>query len=413
MTDDIRVAVDVAGRTIEAGTAYVDRRRNTVTTSFSYNADYLADPEAYALDPALPLEAGRGHVDGLPGAFADCAPDRWGRRLITKRIRAEEGGRSPRQLSELDYLLGVSDVTRQGALRFRRKGDTEFAHPSADVPKLVRLPELLTAADRVARDDVEPNPSAIKILLDAGTGTLGGARPKASVIGDDGRLHIAKFPHHNDRWDVMAWEKTALDLAERAGIAVPGRRITRVGDRTVLLLERFDRRGRDRIGYISAMTLVQGNDGDDHDYIDLAAELADRSADADADLEQLWRRAAFSVAVHNTDDHLRNHGFLRTANAWRLSPAFDINPNPDLGDERATSIGWVSHRGAEFDGLMTAADAFGVGPRRAHEILNDVSTATAGWRDVAAANGVPEREFTLFEAAFESFHDEVHRSRGG
>lgn len=398
------MAVDISGETVEVGTAYVGRRRKTVTTTFVYDTGYLANPAAYAIDPALPLDTGRGHVDGLPGAFADCAPDRWGRRLITKRIRAENGGRSVRQISEVDYLLGVSDATRQGALRFRRKGDETFAHPAAEVPKLVRLPELLTAADRVARDD-DSDLAAIKILLAAGTGTLGGARPKASVVGDDGLLYIAKFPHHTDQWDVMAWEKTALDLAERAGIQVPGRRITHVDGRTVLLLERFDRRGAERVGYLSAMTLVRGHDGDDHDYIDLAADLTDYSAAADKDLEALWRRAAFSVAIHNIDDHFRNHGFLRAGNAWRLSPAFDINPNPDLGEERTTSIGWVTDRGSEFDGLMTAAHAFGISAERAGEILREVSAAITPWREVATSNGVHERQFALFEAVFEGFRD--------
>ncbi|WP_063740142.1 type II toxin-antitoxin system HipA family toxin [Amycolatopsis jejuensis] len=404
MSDEIRVAVTIGSEPVEAGTAYFHRRRKSVTTTFTYDTDYLANPAAYAIDPALPLDTGRGYVDGLPGAFADCAPDRWGRGLITRRIRAGEP--APRQISDVDYLLGVSDVTRQGALRFRRKGDPEFAHPAADVPKLVRLPELLAAADHVARDD-EAALSEIKILLDAGTGTLGGARPKASVTGDDGLLYIAKFPHHHDRWNVMAWEKTALDLAEQAGIAVPGRRLTQVGDRTVLLLERFDRRGGERIGYWSAMTLGQGNDGGDHDYLDLAADLTDHSAAADEDLEELWRRAAFSVAIHNTDDHFRNHGVLRAGNAWRLSPAFDLNPNPDLAEQRTTGIGGVTDRRSELPGLRTAADAFGIRPARAREILTDVSASISRWREVAASNGVPEREFARFAAVFDSFRDDV------
>jgi HipA-like C-terminal domain/Sigma-70, region 4 len=201
------------------------------------------------------------------------------------------------------------------------------------VPKIVNLPEVLNASDRVARGDTIDlaDLSAIRILLDAGTGTLGGARPKASVVGDDGVLQIAKFPHPDDDWEVMAWEKTALDLAERAGIEVPRRTIAHINGRAVLLLDRFDRSGGQRVGYMSAMTLVQGRDGGGsgaRDYLELAAELADVSAATDADLSALWRRIAFSVAIHNTDDHFRNHGFLRQGSGWRLSPVFDVNPNP-------------------------------------------------------------------------------------
>jgi serine/threonine-protein kinase HipA len=411
VSDELEVALDLGGETVHVGTAYVRTRRKVTTTDFTYSSDYLANRAAYAIDPALPLDTGRGFVEGLPGAFSDCAPDRWGRRLIEKRIRAEEGSRTPRFVDELDYLLGVSDLTRQGALRFRLRGEADYAEPSTDVPKVVHLPELLHASDRVARDDVDPaDLSAIKILLGAGTGTLGGARPKASIVGDDGLLYIAKFPHPQDDWDVMAWEKTALDLAERAGIDVPSRQITRVDERTVLLLERFDRRDAARIGYISAMTLVRGRDGGGsgvHDYVELAAELADVSAATDDDLAALWRRVAFSVAVHNTDDHFRNHGLLRSAGGWRLSPVFDVNPNPDVAEERITGIGGATTRGEELEGLMANAADFGLSEREARSILAEVSDATRAWREVASANGAPAADIRRFEDAFEGLRDQM------
>ncbi len=399
MTEEIEVSIDLAGRTVVAGTARFDRRRNETTTSFTYDTAYLADPEAYPIDPALAFDTRGGVVSGLPGAFADCAPDRWGRRLISKRIRASESG-APRSIGDLDYLLGVSDVTRQGALRFRRPGHTEFENTDADVPRRIRLPELLRAADRFTRDESGDDLSAVKVLLNAGTGSLGGARPKASVIGDDGLLYIAKFPHHNDDWDVMAWEKTALDLAARAGVAVPNRHLVKVSGRSVLLLERFDRRNGQRVGYQSAMTLVQGSDGGHYDYLDLAAELSDASGRADDDLAQMWRRMAFSVAVHNTDDHLRNHGVLHERKGWRLSPAFDVNPNPDASAERATSIAGASARQDEAEALLLVASEFGLTDDQARQILLEVDEATEPWREVAAANEVPASEISRFAGAF-------------
>lgn len=413
MSDELAVALDLDGQTVEVGVAQIHRRRRTTTTDFTYSPDYLANPAAYAIDPALPMDTGRGVVEGLPGVFSDCAPDRWGQRLIEKRIRAEAGPGTPRSISELDHLLGVSDMTRQGALRFRLRGETEFADPSTDVPKLVRLPELLRASDRLARDD-RSDPadlSVIKILLGAGTGTLGGARPKASVVGDDGTLHIAKFPHPHDTWDVMAWEKTALDLAELAGIDTPPRELTRVGDRAVLLLQRFDRHAGRRVGYISAMTLVGGRDGKSdgtRDYLDLAAEIADVSVATDDDLAALWRRVAFSVAIHNTDDHFRNHGLLRSHGGWRLSPVFDVNPNPDTAEERATAIAGATTRRDELDGLVVSAPSFGLADTAARTVLAEIYAATSGWRDVAAANGVRRSECTRFEDAFDGLREDAH-----
>lgn len=400
MTDEIEVAVDLGDRTVAAGIARFDRRRNETTTSFVYDTAYMADPESYPIDPALSFDSRGGVVSGLPGAFADCAPDRWGRKLITKRIRASEAG-APRTIGDLDYLLGVSDATRQGALRFRRAGSAHFENSDSDVPQRIRLPELLRASDRVARDDVD-DLSAIKVLLNAGTGSLGGARPKASVIGDDGLLYIAKFPHHTDEWDVMAWEKTALDLAERAGVAVPNRSLTKVSGRSVLLLERFDRRATQRVGYMSAMTLIQGTDGGRYDYLDVGAELADVSGAADNDLAQMWRRVTFSVAIHNTDDHMRNHGLLYEREGWRLAPTFDVNPNPDDSEERATSIAGATSRRDEVDGLMMAAPDFGLSDEEARRIMSEVDDATSSWREVAAANGVSASEITRFNGAFET-----------
>lgn len=208
------------------------------------------------------------------------------------------------------------------------------------------------------------------------------------ILADDGRLLLAKFPHHNDDWDVMAWEKTALDIAERARIDVPGRRLVGLDGRHVLLLDRFDRDGERRIPYISAMTLVGGRDGDDHDYTDVAANLADHGSHVSADLEQLFRRAVLNSALHNTDDHLRNHGFLGSRAGWRLSPAFDVNPNPDLGANRVTSIAAASTTMDEPAGLLALASDCRLSRARVGAVIAEVLTAVAHWATIASGNGI-------------------------
>ena len=400
--------VEIDGRTRLAGDTYFNFRRGRLTATFSYDRDYVASPGAYAIDPALGLTTGSWPLpDGLPGAFSDAAPDRWGRNLIARRLRGEAGtaGRPAPTLDDRDYLLGVSDETRQGALRFKTDATDEFQHPAPDVPKLIALPSLLHAADAVSRDESD-NLEAIKVLLDAGTGSLGGARPKASVRDGD-RLMIAKFPHHADGWSVIAWEKTALDLAEAAGISVPKRQLVGVEGSPVLLLDRFDRDGTDRVGYISAMTLLEAVDGQSRDYTEIAEVIPESSSAAVDDLRQLWRRIAFSVAIHNTDDHLRNHGLLRRNSGWRLAPGFDINPNPDLSVQRVTSIGGAINPAEEVNALLVYAESFGLTDSQARAVLREVGEAAGSWKSVARGNGIVPAEITRFEQTLRHTIDAV------
>ncbi|MFE1596937.1 type II toxin-antitoxin system HipA family toxin [Nocardia sp. NPDC058705] len=410
--DKLVVAIDLDGDTTDAAIAHFNRRGGSISTTIQYFPSYLSNPRAYAIDPAIPLTAGSFSVRGLPGAFSDCAPDRWGKNLVTKRLAAQarEQGRRPATVTDIDLLVGVADATRQGALRFRNVDEHDFLHSDSSIPPLVELPRLLRAADRVT---FGPQPrssdlAAIKELLGAGTGTLGGARPKASIRDGD-RLLIAKFPHQDDAVDVMAWECTALDLAQRAGIEVPPHRISRVDGRTVLLLDRFDRHPStgQRVGYISAMTLTEHSDGDVADYLDLAAALSVTGHRPKDDLAALWRRMAFSVAIHNTDDHLRNHGFLHVRNGWTLAPLFDVNPDPDPHSERVTGISGARAADDEIDALMTSAAEFGLAPNQAAAILAEVFTATRDWRTVATANGIPAPQATVFESTFDRLRDEA------
>ncbi|QNE35306.1 type II toxin-antitoxin system HipA family toxin [Leifsonia shinshuensis] len=395
--------VDLAGTALPAGRLHTSLRRGRVSSTFTYDAAFLADGSAYAIDPALPLTRGAWPVRGsLPGSFLDAAPDRWGRNLISRRARAAAAaeGRPAPQLDDRDFLLGVSDLTRQGALRFRTPDDEAFQHPSPDVPALIQLPRLLRASETVVRDG-DRDLAAVKALLDAGTGSLGGARPKASVR-DGAELAIAKFPHQDDSWDVMAWEKTALDLAASAGVTVAASELLEIEGRSVLVVRRFDRAGEERVGYISAMTLVQGADGDARDYLEVAdamTTVSDRTAD---DLAQLWRRIAFSAAIHNTDDHLRNLGYVRHRAGWRLSPAFDLNPNPNIAARRVTSIAGRSELGTERAGLLQAAPDFGLTEDAARRILVEVIDAVRGWRQTARANRIALSEIETFTPVFES-----------
>ncbi|MBM6980067.1 MAG: type II toxin-antitoxin system HipA family toxin [Actinomyces succiniciruminis] len=396
---DVEVLLDTESKPQRVGTAHFTRSRGQVSTTFLYDPAYLASGGP-SIDPSLRLDSGVQYSPGLLRAFADTAPDRWGRNLIAKaeRIRAREVNRTPRRLDEVDYLLGVSDNTRQGALRFRLLGQEEYLGEPSTVPRLVSLPHLLTAADQVQADD-DPA-AAIKQLLDTGTTGLGGARPKASVLLDDGGLAIAKFPHASDRWNAMAWEAVMLDLMQEVGIRCPQRRLVGVGERGVLVLRRFDRSHLGhRIGYISAMTATQGKDGEQYDYLDVVDSIRDLSRSPRSDLRELFVRAVFSVGFGNTDDHLRNHGFLMDRRSWRLSPVFDVNPNPELAAGRATSIVGADVFPDEAEALLALAEDCGLANAAAREVMARVARLGESWRDRARASRIPDREIALMADA--------------
>lgn len=395
---DVYLDLDGIQRTV--GQAWFTQRRGgPVTTVFAYSPDYLATPKSLSIDPALELVSGNQHINGIPGAFQDSAPDRWGRNLINKRHAATSEGRT-RDLNEVDYLSRVSDRTRQGALRFTQPGQTTFIDPDDRVPKLIHLPRLLQASHAVESDTDDLD--AVKELLDAGSGSLGGARPKASVLDQNNQLHVAKFPHRDDDWDVMGWECVALDLADKAGITTPARDLITVSDsHRALLLRRFDRtESANRVPYISAMTALAARDGEWHDYSEIAEALTDIGANVTHDLHALYRRVAFSVAIHNTDDHLRNHGFLATGGGWTLAPLFDVNPNPNPSAARVTGIAGSTTPDDEPAGLVTFAEECRLKPDQAHQIRSEVTEAVATWRDAANNRGIKAAEITRFEDAF-------------
>lgn len=311
------------------GTIRLDSVRGHETVMFHYDSSYLKIPPPL-LDPhILPLPGPQFPVNGeWFGFLSDVAPDRWGRKLIRRREK--------RPLMESDYLTGVCDLTRHGALRIKTDKDGPFV--AADLgnaaPPWTTLRKLECAARHFDADEQDDDSEKwIQDLLLPGS-SLGGARPKANVTAPDGSLWIAKFPSVKDEWDVGAREYETNVLARRAGLNVPEakcQKLSKTG--TTFFSKRFDRDGERRIHYASAMTMLGATDGeDDHSYLEIAEFIASNSADPTADLRELWGRMVFSMLVNNTDDHLRNHGFLLTRSGWRLAPMFDVNPNPGGGD---------------------------------------------------------------------------------
>ena len=399
----LEVYLDAVGGLRHVGSAYFHGRSGHLRTSFSYTREWLGDSQAFALAPSAPLQASSFQSEGLPGFLSDAAPDRWGRRLIFRgaQNRARQEGVAMRSLDDVDYLLGVDDWARMGALRLSVDDGRTYLGRGTDVPKLVRLPELLSASRSVSAgtDGWEE----VKSLLDAGSSSLGGARPKATVA-DGETLMVAKFPSVHDQWDVIAWEAWAIEMARRAKLLSPTTRLERVGESSVLLERRFDRDGDRRLAYLSGLSLLGLKDGAESDYAELGDALRVISAAPREDLEELFGRIVLSIAIHNTDDHLRNHGLLRTASGWRLSPLFDVNPNPHLEEGRALPV--FGETGAsEVDGLSELGSFLGVDRQRRVRIVAQVTAAFAYWESVARRLKCAEREIAMFSPMIE---DRLH-----
>jgi serine/threonine-protein kinase HipA len=402
---EVDVILRVADADVLAGRLWCHRRRGTESQTFAYTGEYLGLAGAYELDPLLPLVEGSQQTPAnraIFGAFSDAAPDRWGRRLIgrAEHRRVKREGGTARGFGEADYLLGVRDDLRQGAVRFRDDSGVFLAPPDAGVPSLLDLPRLLGAADRLERD--EESEDELAALLHGGS-SLGGARPKAHVLDDAGRIAIAKFPSPaNDDWDVMRWEAVALTLARSAGIGVPEHKLHLIDGKSVLVVDRFDRSGAARIGYVSALTMLERGDGEGGSYLEIADVIARHSPSATDDLRELWRRMAFSVLISNFDDHLRNHGFLRTSTAgWSLSPAFDLNPDPRPGERHLSTAIDFDDTEARVDLLLEVAPEFRLAPAQALDALQAVSAAVGCWREVAGRIGAGGDEIALMAGAFE------------
>ncbi len=410
---DFEVHISLDGVTHLVGRARSNRARGKEIVSFEYDDAWLRDANRFPLELGLPLTRGGYQPpagQAIHGSLADSAPDTWGRRLMQRaeRRRAEREGRAVRTLMESDYLLGVADETRLGALRFRPVGGEEFvARPRSGVPALVKLGALLESTERILRD--EETDEDLQMIFAPGS-SLGGARPKASVIDQHGRLSIAKFPKETDDYSMETWEEVALRLAERAGIRTAGHELLEVAGRAVLLSRRFDREGHQRIPFLSAMAMLGARDGEAGSYPEMVDVLSAHGAQATQDAHELYRRVAFNVLVSNVDDHLRNHGFLRRdRSGWVLSPAYDLNPVPvDLKTRVLTTNIDLDEGTCSVDLLESAAGYFALSLDDARTILGRVAGATSRWREVAREVGAPSAEIERMASAFE--HDDLDRA---
>lgn len=371
--------------------------------AYEHDPDWLRSPEAFQFDPALPLTPGPSHIRGdrkMFGALGDSAPDTWGRELMRRRERreAEAEGRAARTLQEADYLLGVSDLTRLGALRF--KVDGEFQAPQTrGVPTTAALGDLLQASQRIL--DGEDTGEDLRLVFAPGS-SLGGARPKASVHDWRGRLSIAKFSKRTDLYSISRWEAIALDMAEAAGIAVAEHDLADHASGPIFLSRRFDRtaEGR-RIPFISGMAMTEHRDGDDDgSYLELIDAINARGASPGRDRRELFRRIAFSILITNTDDHLRNTGFLwRGRKGWSLSPAYDVNPVPDGPRILSTRIDFDDGT-ASVDLLRSVAEYF-MPLDMADRVIGECAGVASRWRDFARRRNAPPVEVDRMRPAFD------------
>lgn len=375
--------------------------------SFVYDHDWLKSPYAQQVDPDLALFTGEQHsTDGKNfRSFLDSCPDRWGRLLMKRReaALARQGDRRPRVLTELDYLLGVHDFYRQGALRFKETVDGPFLdnNDRFAAPPFSSLRELEYAAGQIEGDDAsdEDHLKWLYMLMSPGS-SLGGARPKASAVDENNHLWIAKFPSRYDDHDLAAWEYVVHKLALKAGIEMAQCRLMKLGSHHhTFLTKRFDRTATGRLHFSSAMTQLGYYDGDyEASYLELAQFLTEKGANTKADLAQLWRRIVFNIAVSNTDDHLRNHGFLSTPTGWRLSPAYDINP---VTPANGLSLNISDNDNAlDFELAMDVIDFFQLSPKEARDIRDDVVSSVGSWVDEAKTVGLSRKEQEEMSGAF-------------
>ena len=396
------------------GTLEYDELRGKEVSSFELDGGYILHPTVPFLGPDIGLFRGKQYpaLSYGFGIFQDAAPDSWGRKIIRRR---EKRG----NLRESDYLLGVFDLTRIGALRFRLEGSESFVNADMHLSRNDQVGRMSEANEpRSGRKSLRENPAppwttlrtledssrrfeeddtdehALSVLLRPGT-SLGGARPKASVTAPDGNLWIAKFPSKEDDFDTGAWEFLVHILAADAGLHVPeakAQKFSKTG--TTFLCRRFDRDGLRRIPFASAMAMLGCEDRQEEyngTYLDIAGFLMQHGAKPDEDLPELWRRMVFSLLVSNTDDHLHNHGFVAEHGRWRLSPAYDLNANV----KRPQSLSLELDAGVPIESigtLLAAADYFRLDKAEAEATLSRIRSAVAKWRDVAARIGISRRE---------------------
>lgn len=395
---------------MKLGRLYVDQARGSEQYAFEYDETWLTTSRfAYVLDPDLSLYKGRQYpIDkNTFGTFADSAPDRWGRLLMQRREKfiADKEGRKPKKLLDSDYLLGVYDETRMGAIRFCTEDGGPFLSADREMaaPPWARLRNLEEASRQFEKDESSVDDKWLRQLIGPGS-SLGGARPKATVQAVDGSLWIAKFPSKHDDNNTGAWEKVVHDLARMCGLNVPESRLetfSKLG--STFLVKRFDRDGDRRIHFASAMTMLGKTDGasssDGTSYLELVSFLRANGASPKTDLVEMFRRVVFNMAVSNTDDHLRNHGFILTRTGWRLSPLFDVNPFP-YGEYLALNVSEEDNT-IDFDLAVDTAEYYGISNNEAKKIAEEISIVVRNnWERLAVSYKLSRGSIERMRPAF-------------
>jgi serine/threonine-protein kinase HipA len=379
------------------------------TFSFEYDKDWIYSHEQMLLDPDLGWYSGPQYPNNKDnfGIFLDSMPDTWGRTLMQRRepLRAREEGKEPRKLHDIDFLLGVYDDSRMGALRFKLDPNGPFLETgsSTTTPPWTTLGELQEAVRIIESDEDDEHIKKWILMLIAPGSSLGGARPKANFTDSSKNLWIAKFPSKNDKIDKAAWELLAYRLALKAGIRMSESRITKLsGAYNTFLTKRFDRILNERIHFASSMTMTGNYEEALRDknasYLEIAEFIKYSGAENMEDLHQLWRRMVFNISISNTDDHLRNHGFLLSKKGWRLSPAYDINPSIDR-DGLALNID-MDNNALDFDLARSVGEYFMLNTKKMEEILTQIISVIAKWRIHANAIGILKKEQEMMEPAF-------------
>lgn len=392
------------------GCLYINVIKGGESYSFEYDKEWLKKTRlALTLDPELMPYAGRQYPNGknIFGLFADASPDRWGRVLMNKRERilAEREGRKPSKLYDSDYLLGVYDETRMGGIRFKSVLEGPFLSDDKETaaPPWATLRTLEEASRNFENDETGLSEKWLNQLIRPGS-SLGGARPKATVVDTKDQLWIAKFPSKNDENDTGAWEKVAHDLAAFCGLNVPEAKLEKFSPLgSTFLIKRFDRVGSKRIHFASAMTLLGKTDGasaaDGSSYLDIAAFIKSYGAQPKKDLIELWKRIVFNMAVTNTDDHLRNHAFVLTDKGWILSPLYDVNPVP-YGDELSLNVDEEDNR-ISIDLAVQTAVRFGISKSDAEDYAEDIlKIIRDNWEKTAVGYGLTRRQIEEMRPAF-------------
>lgn len=397
------------------GVLHAELLRGKEIFSFEYDSNWLQSGQAQLLDPDLQLYAGMQYLNDQDkhnfGMFLDSSPDRWGRILMRRREAAlsRQEKRPEQNLFETDYLLGVYDAHRMGGLRFKLDPNGPFLNNNKEMasPPWASIRELEQISLRLEDDDVVNDPEYMKWLnmLVAPGSSLGGARPKASVLDNENHLWIAKFPSKNDQSDIGGWEIVTYELAIAAGVNMAEAKAKKFTSANhTFMTKRFDRtKDGERIHFASAMTLLGHVDGEDYgegvSYLELVEFITTKGANVNEDLEQLWRRIVFIICVSNTDDHLRNHGFILTPGGWILSPAYDINP-VETGTGLKLNIS-ENDNTLDLDLALEVCPYFRLKEDRANEIIEEVKSAVRNWREVATKYGMSNAEQELKSRAFQ------------